>query len=147
MDPPGAEGPASRLRGRAWTWAELMRRAFALDVLACPVCGGRLRLIALIFAPPRCGPSWAPRSRRPRSPTAPRPPPCRDSRLIFLPAGFNCLAVIPASVCPLPAGSRAARPTFRVDSNVVGGEPRGREQAVVCAVSERGGERGGWGRR
>jgi hypothetical protein len=28
-----------------------MRRAFALDVLACPACGGRLRLIALIFDP------------------------------------------------------------------------------------------------
>ena len=29
-------------------WAELMRRTFAFDVLACPCCGGRLRLIALI---------------------------------------------------------------------------------------------------
>jgi hypothetical protein len=29
-----------------------MRRAFALDVLACPACGGRLRLIALIFDAP-----------------------------------------------------------------------------------------------
>lgn len=28
-----------------------MRRAFAVDVLACPRCGGRLRLIALIEAP------------------------------------------------------------------------------------------------
>jgi putative transposase len=27
---------------RAWTWAALMRRVFALDVLACPRCGGRL---------------------------------------------------------------------------------------------------------
>jgi hypothetical protein len=29
-------------------WADLMRRAFGFDVLACPGCGGRLRLIALI---------------------------------------------------------------------------------------------------
>jgi len=30
---------------RAWTWAALTHGAFA-DVLACPHCGGRLRLIA-----------------------------------------------------------------------------------------------------
>ena len=35
-----------RARGRLW--ADLMRRAFGFDVLACPRCGGRLRLIALI---------------------------------------------------------------------------------------------------
>ena len=29
-------------------WADLMRRTFRFDVLACPRCGGRLRLIALI---------------------------------------------------------------------------------------------------
>jgi hypothetical protein len=29
-------------------WAELMRRGFGMDVLACPKCGGRLRLLALI---------------------------------------------------------------------------------------------------
>lgn len=28
--------------------AELLRRTFALDVLACPDCGGRLRLVATI---------------------------------------------------------------------------------------------------
>ena len=28
--------------------AELMRRTFGLDVTACPRCGGRLRLVALI---------------------------------------------------------------------------------------------------
>jgi hypothetical protein len=31
---------------RHWAWADLMRRAFDIDVLACPRCGGRLRLIA-----------------------------------------------------------------------------------------------------
>ena len=29
-------------------WANLMRRAFGFEVLACPRCGGRLRLIALL---------------------------------------------------------------------------------------------------
>jgi hypothetical protein len=29
-------------------WAQLMQRSFGFDVLACPRCGGRLRLIALI---------------------------------------------------------------------------------------------------
>jgi len=31
-------------------WADLMRRAFDVDVLACPRCGGRLRLVALLEA-------------------------------------------------------------------------------------------------
>jgi hypothetical protein len=35
-------------RAGAYQWAELMRRTFGLDVLACPRCGGRLRLLALI---------------------------------------------------------------------------------------------------
>ncbi|MGE3844366.1 MAG: transposase [Vicinamibacterales bacterium] len=39
-------GPAGR------RWADLMRRAFEVDVLACPRCGGRLRLVALLEAGP-----------------------------------------------------------------------------------------------
>ena len=31
-----------------WAWADLMRRAFDIDVLACPRCGGRMRLISSI---------------------------------------------------------------------------------------------------
>jgi hypothetical protein len=38
-------------RPRAWTWAALMRRAFGLDVLRCPRCGGRMTLIATIDDP------------------------------------------------------------------------------------------------
>ena len=34
--------------GRGRQWAALMQRTFGFDVLACPRCGGRLRLIALI---------------------------------------------------------------------------------------------------
>lgn len=33
-------------------WADLMRRAFGIDVLECPHCFGRLRLIATIESPP-----------------------------------------------------------------------------------------------
>ncbi len=35
-------------RPRHFAWAELLRRTFAVDVLACPECGGRLRLLATI---------------------------------------------------------------------------------------------------
>jgi hypothetical protein len=38
----------SRSVPRRWAWAALMGRAFDLDVLACPRCGGRLRLIATV---------------------------------------------------------------------------------------------------
>ena len=36
---------------RTWSWAALVHRAFAIDVLACPHCGGRLRLIATLHDP------------------------------------------------------------------------------------------------
>jgi hypothetical protein len=45
----GAE-PASE-KPRYWTWAALMRRAFDIDVLRCPHCAGRMRLIATIEDP------------------------------------------------------------------------------------------------
>jgi hypothetical protein len=34
-----------------WLRAALMHRAFAIDVLACPNCRGRLRLIATLHDP------------------------------------------------------------------------------------------------
>ena len=39
---------ADRRRARGRLWADLMRRTFGFDVLACRRCDGRLRLIALI---------------------------------------------------------------------------------------------------
>ena len=46
---PGAEGPpAAYVRPPYVAWADLLRRVFALDILACPGCGGRLRLLATI---------------------------------------------------------------------------------------------------
>jgi hypothetical protein len=42
-------GPAATARG--YCWAALMQRTFGFDVLSCPRCGGRLRLIGLIEEP------------------------------------------------------------------------------------------------
>ena len=47
----GAAGDAVPRRRRHWVWAALMRRAFGIDVLACPRCSGRLRLIATVEDP------------------------------------------------------------------------------------------------
>jgi hypothetical protein len=49
-----AEEPAAPRDPRAggnYLWADLMRRSLALDVLACPRCGGRLRLISMVDHP------------------------------------------------------------------------------------------------
>jgi hypothetical protein len=43
-----AAPPAAYVRPRHFAWADLLRRVFAFDVLACPDCGGRLRLLATI---------------------------------------------------------------------------------------------------
>jgi hypothetical protein len=51
--PAVTESPESEKRpgaGRGWRWADLMRRVFAVDVLACPGCNGRLRLVAVLDA-------------------------------------------------------------------------------------------------
>ena len=48
---PGPDGTGVKTRPRYWTWAALMQRAFAIDVLACAHCGGRLRLIATLHDP------------------------------------------------------------------------------------------------
>ena len=43
-DPPARPTP----RPRNYGWAELMQRVFAIDVLECPSCGGRMRILAAI---------------------------------------------------------------------------------------------------
>ena len=48
-DDAGAHAPPPQ--PRHWAWANLMRRAFDIDVLACPRCGGRLRLLGTIEDP------------------------------------------------------------------------------------------------
>ena len=37
-------------RPRNYSWAELMQRVFAIDVLECPSCAGRMRILAAIHA-------------------------------------------------------------------------------------------------
>src|SRR5260370_40523692 len=38
-------------RKRNYSWAELMKRVFLVDVLECDRCGGRLKIIAAIHSP------------------------------------------------------------------------------------------------
>ena len=40
--------PHSESSAQRATWAELLKRVFAIDVLECPNCGGRRKLIAFI---------------------------------------------------------------------------------------------------
>jgi len=42
----GPRGPLRR-----YPWADLLRRVFALDVLECPDCGGRMRILVAIHPP------------------------------------------------------------------------------------------------
>jgi len=48
---PAPPGPPLRAPRRYFAWAELLRRIFEIDILAC-TCGGRLRFIATIEDPP-----------------------------------------------------------------------------------------------
>ena len=49
--PPGATARTRGPRRRHHRWADLMRRAFAVEVLACRRCEGRLRFLATIESP------------------------------------------------------------------------------------------------
>jgi hypothetical protein len=58
-------------------WASLLRRSFEIDVLACPTCGGRLRVLGDVTEPAMVRlvldslrmPADAPRVARARDPT------------------------------------------------------------------------------
>ena len=77
-DPEPRPDPAGCSHGCNYLWAELMRRSLGLDVLACPRCGGRLTLIALIDDPAVIGrmlqhlklPTEVPEARPARAPPA-----------------------------------------------------------------------------
>ena len=43
--------PTPAPTSRHWAWATLMRHAFDIDMLACPRCRGRLRLMATVEDP------------------------------------------------------------------------------------------------
>lgn len=52
--PPIAEDvePEKRVRKSGYRpWAELLQRTFALDVLSCPSCHGRMKLLAVVKNP------------------------------------------------------------------------------------------------
>ena len=47
-EPAAPHAPSRPKRTRGYRpWAELLARTFALDVLACPKCGGRMKLVAM----------------------------------------------------------------------------------------------------
>jgi len=48
---PTAAPSSTTKHGRNYSWAELMKRVFALDVLLCERCGGRMKIIATIHPP------------------------------------------------------------------------------------------------
>ena len=49
---PEPEMPGKKKRKSGYrTWAELLARTFAIDALACPVCRGRMRLMAVLNNP------------------------------------------------------------------------------------------------
>ena len=43
--------PPKRGGSRYRPWAELLQRCFSIDVLSCPACGGRMRMVALVTDP------------------------------------------------------------------------------------------------
>jgi hypothetical protein len=47
----GSPPPGSRRHGRNYSWAELMKRVWFLDVLECPRCLGRMKIVAAIHSP------------------------------------------------------------------------------------------------
>ena len=49
--PQRGDAPPSPTPARRWRWADLLRRVFAVDVLRCPNCGGRMRVLATIDDP------------------------------------------------------------------------------------------------
>jgi hypothetical protein len=46
--PADARAPPAYVRPRHFSWADLLRRTFEIDILACTDCGNRLRLVATI---------------------------------------------------------------------------------------------------
>ena len=48
---PGKTKKKRGCQSRNYPWARLMERVFELDVLACPRCGGRMRILAAIDSP------------------------------------------------------------------------------------------------
>ena len=84
FDPSNGKRPAPRACPRHWAWAHLMRRAFDIDVLACPRCGGRLGLVATVDDPHAIHEILAHLGLPPEvpHPDPPQPPPAEPPRLL-----------------------------------------------------------------
>jgi hypothetical protein len=81
-DPAPDAQPVTGEGRRYWAWADLMRRAFETDVLACPRRGGRMQLIATIDDPAVIRKVLT-HLGVPANVPAPRPPPVVDNDLGF----------------------------------------------------------------
>ena len=90
-----------------------MHRVFALDVLACPRCGGRLRVIAIVQDPAIVRTILA-HGGRALSTEAPGPPRPRSGRL---PARHQTLALI----VPVRSNARRIRSWYHADAAAVSG--------------------------
>lgn len=86
----------------AGSWATLMRRVCAVDVLACPRCGSRLRVIATVRDPLAGQAIRAPLARA-LDPPDPAPP---------APVALTSLAASPSFPRRGPAPSPGAAPAF-----------------------------------
>jgi hypothetical protein len=71
---PEVVDPTPSHRPRAWSWPDLLRHTFAVDVFACPRCGGRMRVIATIEDPVAIRKILT-HLGLPTEPPTPRPPP------------------------------------------------------------------------
>ena len=49
--PDGVEPKLEAMRPRRLLWAQLLQRTFGLDVLKCPKCGGKMKMVAAILDP------------------------------------------------------------------------------------------------
>jgi hypothetical protein len=67
-------GPPAPPAARKWSWPELMRHTFGVNVLACARCGGRMRVVATIEDPGVIRKILA-HLGLPTAAPAPRPPP------------------------------------------------------------------------
>jgi hypothetical protein len=49
--PEAAKATTPKRAGTYRPWAELLKRTFGVDVLSCPTCHGRMKLVALVTDP------------------------------------------------------------------------------------------------
>ena len=131
-------------RAGAYQWAELMRRTFGVVVLACPRCGGRLRLVALIDQASviqrilrHLGATEVPEPRPARPPPAPltrsrisrkmppnSTPPGEGMASRWEGCRLGALPRFPADHIPLP--SSASLPKIEADSGLIRAAEGGR---------------------